>query len=149
MSTPATTDFLDRVSGTPTSLVTGAAAVSGGRADHPAFRRYLPDVAGEVAANGLVPVFCGACLPEQVPVGPVAHFLALTCDAAVPARRIEQRGGRRVDVAKHVRIDRLPRTAEVTPPRTMTVGDTTTWTAAETVARALARATAASRGDVG
>ncbi|MDR6597631.1 hypothetical protein J2S66_006015 [Saccharothrix longispora] len=31
----------------------------------------------------------------------------------------------------------------------MTVVDTTTWTAAETVARALARATAASRGDVG
>ncbi|GAA3460274.1 hypothetical protein ACFFSW_19020 [Saccharothrix longispora] len=68
-----------------------------------------------MAANGLVPVFCGVCLPEQVPLGPVVHFLVLTCDAAMSARRIEQRGGRRVDVAKHVRIDRLLRTAEVTP----------------------------------
>ncbi|MBY8850099.1 hypothetical protein K7G98_17280, partial [Saccharothrix sp. MB29] len=57
-------------------------------------------------------------------------------------------GGWQVDVAEHVRIDRLPRTAEVTPPRTTTVVDTTTRTAAEAVARALARATAASRGDV-
>ncbi|WP_306744348.1 hypothetical protein [Saccharothrix yanglingensis] len=32
-------------------MAAGAAAVSGGRADYPAFRRSLPDIAGEVGGG--------------------------------------------------------------------------------------------------
>jgi hypothetical protein len=64
-------------------LAGGAAAVSDGRRDYPAFWRYLLEVAREIAANGLCTAYCGVCLPEQVlanaETGYFAgvHFLAL------------------------------------------------------------------------
>lgn len=108
-------------------LASGAAAVSGGRPDYPAFWRYLFDVAREIVDNGLCPAYCCVCLPEQVlanaEIGHFTgvHFLALVSDEATVRARIRRRRGAPSAagrLALHVGIDAALRTATVPAPHT-------------------------------
>jgi gluconate kinase len=115
-------------------LASGAAAVTGGRHDYPAFWRYLLDLAREVGDNGLATVYCCVCLPHQVLDNAGTshftgvHFLALVSDDGTVRDRVSRRRGAdsavtRLDV--HVDINRKLREATVPSPHTITRLDTT------------------------
>jgi hypothetical protein len=116
-------------------IAAGAAAVADGRTDYPAFWRYVMSIASGVADNGLVPVICGVCLPDQVLAngGECArfagvHFFALTCASDELERRICSRvGGESAarNLTKHLAINADLRRAGVAPPHTLKVFDNT------------------------
>lgn len=126
-------------------LAAGAAAASEGRRDYPAFWRYLLDIAREVHNNGVAPLYCCICLPEQVLEGAdlsrftAVHFLALTCDEEILRRRILQRAGGEASVNNlefHLDFNRrLARTA-VPSPHTFTSLSTSELTTAQTIDQA-------------
>lgn len=125
-------------------IAAGAAAVADGRTDYAAFWRYVMTIARGVADNGLVPVICGVCLPDQVLANDCVaftqvRFLALTCAPDELEQRIRARpGGESVDLAKHLDINAGLRRAEVRPPHAMTVFDNTGLGTADTTAAACA-----------
>ncbi|TWP49916.1 hypothetical protein FKR81_22010 [Lentzea tibetensis] len=128
-------------------VASGAAAVADGRTDYVAFWRYVLDLAGAVVENGLIPVICCVGLPSQVLANAECasfdgvHFLGLVCSEDELVRRIVQRRGaesavRRVD--RHVALNDTLKNAEVPPPHSLTIVDTTSLKPGETVARATA-----------
>jgi hypothetical protein len=123
-------------------LASGAAAVSGGRRDYPAFWRYLLHVAEEVHNNGLVPAYCCICLPDQVLGTPAVrgfsgvHFLALVCGEDELRRRILTRVGTDTSPANidfHLAFNRELSHVTVEAPHSLTIVDTTGRTARQTV----------------
>ena len=128
-------------------IAAGAAAVADGRTDYAAFWRYVMSIAFGVADNGLVPVICGVCLPDQV-LGNErecarfagVHFLALTCAPDELAWRIRARAGgdsAARNMSKHLAINGELRRAEVALPHTLTVFDNSGLSCADTTSAAL------------
>lgn len=123
-------------------IAAGAAAVAGGRAEYSAFWRYVLSLARGITDNGLVPVICGVCLPEQVLANDCTgfdgvHFLVLTCAPHELEQRIRGRTGAESairNVRKHLAINAELRQAEVVPPHTLTVFDSTGLTPVDTTA---------------
>jgi gluconate kinase len=128
-------------------LAEGSAAVADGRQDYPAFWHHLLGVALEIRDNGLIPVFCGVCRPDQVLGDSLVdeftaiHLLALVSDEATVRSRLAARpGGHRArDRADlHAALNDALRVATVPPPHTLTTLDTTHGSPATTVAEATA-----------
>lgn len=114
-------------------IASGAAAVQGAGRDDEAFWHYALAIAGEVAANDLVPVFGCVCLPDQVLASSNTYlftrvgFLALTQQPGSVARRLSARQGdssalSNIDLHEHVN-DQWRR-ATVPDPHTVTKLDT-------------------------
>lgn len=127
-------------------IAAGAAAVADGRTDYPAFWRYVLSLAGGIADNGLVPVICGLCLPDQVLSNAEecssfagVHFLVLTCAPDELERRIRARAGGESAVrnlAKHLAINAAYQRIEVPAPHTLAIFDNTGRTREDTAAAA-------------
>jgi hypothetical protein len=123
-------------------LAAGASAVAEGRRDYPAFWRYLLDVGREVHLNGLVPVYCCICLPEQVLDGSnldrvsAVHFPVLLCDEDDLRARILDRVGGQASVANlsfHLQFNRDLERVTVPAPHSLTALTTSGQSPAQTV----------------
>jgi hypothetical protein len=124
------------------AIAAGAAAVADGRTDYPAFWRYVMSIASGIADNGLVPVICGVCLPDQVLTNSKecdgfagVHFFALTCAPDELERRIRARAGAESavrNITRHLSINSDFQQTEVAPPHTLTIFDNTGLTCEDT-----------------
>lgn len=111
------------------------------------FRDVWLRLAKNVSQTGRPVVLCGTAVPDQLEVSPerryftAVHYLALVCDDAVLARRLQDRPGWRQSAAPEL-VEKMrafngwlrDNRDRTTPP--MTVLDTTDLTVAETVERA-------------
>jgi hypothetical protein len=129
-------------------IAAGAAAVADGRADYASFWRYVMSIASGVADNGLIPVICGVCLPDQVLANEEecarfagVHFLVLASTSDELERRIRSRTGADSairNIGKHLAINAALQRIDVELPHTLTVVDTTglaTWETVEQASR--------------
>jgi hypothetical protein len=129
-------------------IAAGAAAVADGRTDYAAFWRLVTSIASGVVDNGLIPVICGVCLPDQVLANERecarfagVHFLVLTCTSGELERRIRSRAGADSairNIGKHLDINAALQRIDVELPHTLTVLDTTglaTWETVEQASR--------------
>lgn len=113
-----------------------------GDTDYVGFWGFLLRLGLEVQLNGLAPLFCGLCLPEQITANAEAeqfhgvHVLALVCEETELTARIQARFGGTEAAARpdvHFDVNRRLRAVTLPEPHTYTILDTSGWRVADTL----------------